>query len=85
MFKIGLVIFLIGIVCYVMIYIKCQIWWLLPAVLSVIIGIIVMNYSISNKNISNIYTTQNTNQIQEQEDVNNYNYCPTCGNKIKEE
>ena len=82
----GFVLFIIGIIFFIIMMTVTNFEnWVLPACLCIFIGFGVMYVSVQDENISNTCITQTTQQIQEQEDISNYNYCPTCGNKIKGE
>lgn len=88
MFWIGFAIAAIGVLCCIMVFKDINgdgEYWILPMFLCFVIGFGSMGSSVSDGNTSNNCTTSTTQQIQEQEDISNYNYCPTCGNKIKED
>lgn len=86
MIMFGLVLLAIGIIFYITMMMDTDFErWVLPAFLCTCVGLGLTCVSVQDENISNTCTTQTTQQIQEQEDINNYIYCPTCGNKIKGE
>ena len=89
MFEIGFVLFIMGVailfIGLVIDYTTID-YFGPPALVCLLISLIIMGATIiSNENTQNISATQTTQSIQEQSDINNYNYCPTCGNKVKED
>ena len=89
MLEIGIALFIIGgaiIFIGLVIDFTAVDFFMPPAIICLFMSlvIIIIGATVSNETTPNTSATQTTQQIQEQNDINNYNYCPTCGNKIKE-